>query len=242
VLRSFAGGRLFGTSVGSSRPWVLALHGWRRTHRDFDQALVGIDAVALDLPGFGATPPPSEVWGSAEYAKAVAPVLDEMALPAVVVGHSFGGTVALHLAAVHPERIRALVLTGVPLDRHLTRRSPPARFRLGRALNRIGVLGEERMEQLRLRYGSLDYRAAEGVMRSVLVRSLAERYDDLIGSLVCPVELVWGELDGAVPLRVAEEVAKRVPGARLTVVEGEGHLVPTSAPAELRDAILRHRP
>lgn len=242
MLRAFAGGRLFGASFGASRPWVLALPGWRRTHEDFIEVLQGTDGVALDLPGFGATPPPPSAWGSADYAAAVAPVLEEMALPAVVVGHSFGGTVALNLAAHSPDRVGALVLTGVPLDRASTRRRPPLGFRVGRALHRAGVVGEKRMERLRFRYGSEDYRAAEGVMRQVLVRSLGERYDDVLARVSCPVELVWGEEDVAAPLGAARAAASRMPLARLTVVPGGGHLLPTTYPAELRHAIERHRP
>ncbi|MDP9388251.1 MAG: alpha/beta hydrolase, partial [Actinomycetota bacterium] len=117
VLKAFAGGRLFGVAHGSGPASVLALHGWGRSAADFDAALAGLDAVALDLPGFGATPPPPQAWGGAEYAAAVAPVLDEMAPPVVVLGHSFGGRVAVHLAASRPPLVAGLVLAGVPLVR-----------------------------------------------------------------------------------------------------------------------------
>jgi len=87
---------------------VLALHGWARSHKDFDATLAPadgatLDAVALDLPGFGARRSP-EVWGAAEYAAFVAGVLDEMAAPVVVLGHSFGGKVAVALAVQRPRR------------------------------------------------------------------------------------------------------------------------------------------
>src|SRR3954452_16103169 len=99
MLTAYDNGRLFGARTGSGAPWVLALHGWQRTHRDFNRVLEGIDALALDLPGFGASPPPAEPWGSAEYAKALLPVLDGFDGPPVVLGHSFGGRVAVHIAA-----------------------------------------------------------------------------------------------------------------------------------------------
>src|SRR5438067_3542048 len=100
MLKAFDDGRLFGAAFGSGPPWVLALHGWRRTQRDWNDVLVGLDAIALDLPGFGATPLPDRPWGSPEYAAAVTPVLErEFDGPAVVIGHSFGGRVATHLAA-----------------------------------------------------------------------------------------------------------------------------------------------
>ena len=241
MLKAFDGGRLFGSVHGVGPPAVLALHGWDRTSADFDAVLDGLDAVALDLPGFGATPPPAEPWGATGYAAAVAPVLGEAAGPVVVLGHSFGGRVAVHLAAAHPDEVAGLVLTGAPLVRlgGGPARRPPLAYRVARAAHRRGLLGEDRMESLRRRYGSADYRAATGVMRDVHVRAVNESYDEVLAGLSCPVELVWGEDDGDVPLAVAEALRDRVPGAVLRTVAGAGHLTPLTAPAELRSAVDR---
>ena len=263
MLKSFDGGRLFGACFGTDQtPWVIALHGWARSHKDWHAVLgakpVGtvpqpsaspagedageLSAVALDLPGFGATPPPPDAWGSADYAAAIAPVLSELQLPAVVVGHSFGGRVAVHLAAAQPDRVRALVLTGVPLLRAPTSRSPALRYRIGRALHARGLIGESRMEALRQRYGSADYRASTGIMRQVLVRTVNESYEEELSALRCPVELVWGDDDTEAPLSMAETAAELLGSTRFTVCAGAGHLVPLSAPEALRQAIERHRP
>lgn len=241
MLQAFANGRLFGASFGSGRPAVLALHGWGRTSADFGAVLVGLEAIALDLPGFGATPPPDEPWGAAEYAAAVEPVLAELATPAVVVGHSFGGRVAVHLAAAHPDRVGGLVLAGVPLVRRpdASPRRPALPFRVGRALHRRRLLPDARMEALRQRYGSADYRAATGVMRAVHVRAVNETYDEVLPRVACPVELVWGEDDEDVPVAVAEAAARLLPRATLHTLPGTGHHTPLVAPAALREAIAR---
>jgi len=245
MLTSFAGSGLFGELYGTDRPWVLALHGWRRDHRDFGAVLgsPGIDAIALDLPGFGSTPAPEQAWGSDDYATAVAAVLEEMTERVVVVGHSFGGRVAVCLAASRPERIAGLVLSGAPLYRPAgPRPKPRLRFKIARALAAHGMVGEDRLEALRRRYGSSDYRAASGVMRDVLVRTLAEDYESTIGQLTCPVELVWGDDDTAAPLSVARRLEAELPNAHLVVCPGAGHLTPLSVPGELRDAIMRLKP
>ncbi|HUR23382.1 MAG TPA: alpha/beta hydrolase [Acidimicrobiales bacterium] len=251
MLSAFASGRFFGTVHGSGRASVLALHGWGRTGGDFDAVLQDLDAVALDLPGFGATPAPPEPWGAAGYAEAVAPVLDELVSPVVVVGHSFGGRVAVHLAEVRPEGVAALVLTGVPLVRppaaSSSARRPHLSYRFARTLNRRGLLPDARMEALRRRHGSPDYRAATGVMRDVLVRVVNESYEGQLDAISCPVELVWGEDDNEVPVAVAEAAVARLRKSAgvgtgrvsLTIVPGAGHFTPRGAPGELRDAIVR---
>jgi pimeloyl-ACP methyl ester carboxylesterase len=248
VLKSFAGGQLFGGLWGPGVPTVLALHGWQRTHHDFAAALDpgrhggGPSVAALDLFGFGATPPPPEVWGSAEYAMRLMPLFEEpgtLAERVVLVGHSFGGRVAVHLATLVPDRIERVVLTAVPLlDRQGRRSRPVVAYRLARRLHRMGVVGEARMEVLRNRYGSPDYRAAQGVMRGVFVRVLDERYVDQMAAIQCPVDLLWGEADTDVPLEVAERAQKIFPSARLQTLPGIGHLTPTEAPAQLRAVVL----
>src|ERR1700690_1836677 len=110
VLRSLAGGTLYGETWGEGAPAVLSLHGWGRTHADFAPSLGPsapggpLSTLAPDLPGFGATPAPPETWGSPQYAQAMARLLDDVSAsgPApglVVVGHSLGGRIAVHLAA-----------------------------------------------------------------------------------------------------------------------------------------------
>jgi len=244
MLRSLAGGALFGEVWGEGPPRVVALHGWRRTHADFAGVLGpeapggAIAAVAPDLPGFGATPPPPEPWGSSEYAALVARLVEDG--PVVVLGHSFGGRVAVSLATARPELVRGLVLTGAPVARRPGgRRRPPAAYRLVRTFRRLGLVSEQRLERARQRYGSADYRASEGVVRQVLVRLLAEDYEPALAELRCPVELVWGDDDAEAPLAVAERVRRLVPAARLTVCPGAGHLTPLRAPAQLRAAVDR---
>ncbi|MDQ6910276.1 MAG: alpha/beta fold hydrolase [Actinomycetota bacterium] len=217
---------------------MLALHGWGRDHRDWSGALSGLDALVLDLPGFGASPPPPEPWGSAEYASALAPILDELVAPAVVVGHSFGGRVAMQLAARAPERVGALVLSGVPLARRRGGGRPRLGFRAVRALHRAGVVGDERMESARQKYGSDDYRRAEGVMRSVLVKAVAEDYDEVLAAVECPVELVWGVDDTAAPVAGARAAATRLRRANLTELTGD-HFACFAQPDELRAAVER---
>ncbi len=256
VLKSFAGGALFGEGWGAGVPTVLALHGWQRTHLDFAPVLEAtttaraagpasdgpLAAVALDLAGFGATPPPPEAWGSEAYAHHLLPLFEEPGVLAdriVLVGHSFGGRVAVHLAPLVPDRIERVVLTAVPLlDREGRPSRPATGYRVARALHRLGLVGDERMEGLRQKYGSPDYRAAQGVMRAVFVRLLAEQYADQMAAIDCPVDLVWGDADTEVPLEVAVRALPLFPSARLVTLPGVGHLTPTEAPRALAEVIV----
>jgi pimeloyl-ACP methyl ester carboxylesterase len=258
ALSTFAGGRLWGARYGTGGPWVLALHGWGRDHHDFDQVLDGFDAIALDLPGHGVAPEPPEPWSTLEYADWVAPALDELASgPVVVVGHSFGGRVAVHLAAEveattgREGRTGALVLSSAPLapppGKHAGR--APFAYRAGQALHKVGLVSDERMEQLRRKHGSDDYRNASPTMRGVLVKAVRETANATYmrplqawASEGKPVELVWGETDRDASLAGVKPFVEGLASVRVTVVPGAGHLIGQALASELRAALLRHRP
>ena len=93
------------------------------------------------------------------------------------------------------------------------------------------------MEALRQKYGSPDYRAAEGVVRAVFVKLLAESYGEQMAAISCPVDLVWGDADTDVPVEVAERARPLFASARLVTLPGVGHLTPTEAPGELAEVI-----
>ena len=186
MLRAFADGTLFGEQFGNGAPWLLALHGWGRSHADFVPMLAGsidavrqssetpIDAIALDLPGFGATPPPPEAWGTANFAKVLIPLLDEMNTQVVVIGHSFGGLVATQLAGTQvPGSDRRTGAHGRAVA--LLERGTPFRVSLGYRVVRFGsksrsVLGAAPRRMLDKSTGLPIIEQLPGVMRDILVR------------------------------------------------------------------------
>jgi pimeloyl-ACP methyl ester carboxylesterase len=247
VLQAFLDGAVFGTSSGTGPPRAVLLHGWRRSHEDFvglaaSLASSGVATLAIDLPGFGATPAPAVPSGARGYAAQLAPLVAELAAPTgplVLVGHSFGGRVAVCIAAARPDVVAGLVLSGVPLVRsEMPSSRPSRRYRAIRLAARTGLVPPSRLEAARRRYGSADYRAATGVVRDVLVATVAETYEQELTALRCPVALVWGAEDTTAPVRVACAAQACCPQASLELLEGVGHLVPTEAPERLADAVV----
>jgi pimeloyl-ACP methyl ester carboxylesterase len=244
VLRAYGDGNLFGEPYGDGPPHVVWLHGWGRRSQDFqaaasELAASGFASVALDLPGFGSSPPPVRTGGARLYADLLAGPIAQMSdAPLVLVGHSFGGRVATVLAAQHPELVRAVVLTGTPLLRRSSASTSPWRYRLIRWLRVRGLVGEARLEAARQRFGSADYRAAAGVMRDVLVATVNESYEAELADVTVPVTMVWGEWDRDVPVDVARRARELLHStSSLRVVAGVGHLLPTEAPHELVDSV-----
>jgi pimeloyl-ACP methyl ester carboxylesterase len=240
LLQTFCEGRLFAERYGTASVEVVGLHGWARTRADLAGPLAGLNALAFDLPGFGASPDPPVAWGARAYAALLAEALVGLDRPQVVLGHSFGGKVAISLAASWPELVSGLVLTGVPMLRKKSASASPAwSYRVARWGSRHGFVSESQMERLRHRYGSSDYRNANGIMRSVLVRVVNESYEEDLARITCPVELVWGANDTAAPVEVAKEACALFRNAKLEVIPDGGHMTPLSSPDVLRQPVQR---
>lgn len=225
---------LQGGQGGQKQP-ILFLHGWGSDSNvlwPLASALVEADfqVFALDLPGFGETAPPNEAWSVGDYAEFVTEFLNRQELTRLhLVGHSFGGSVAMVLAATQPERFCKLaLLSGAGI-----RRPPawPVRWRIQvirsarGVLQRLGMMNSAQWlsEWSAARFGSADYRAARGVMRATLVRVLAEDLAETAANIQSPTLLLWGERDEATPQWQGELLARTIPDAGLHVFPGAGH-------------------
>ncbi|MDZ7677671.1 MAG: alpha/beta hydrolase [Acidimicrobiales bacterium] len=239
TLRTHLGGSLFAEHLTGRPPTVLAMHGWGRNRSDLLGALEGREVISLDLPGFGASPVPPDPWGATRYADLVAEMLREQDTgPVLVLGHSFGGRVAVHLAADHPDLVSGAVLVGTPLWRSTSPSKGPLAYRVVRRLRRMRLVPEPVLDSMRRRHGSADYRTASGVMRDVLVTVVNEDYREQLAAITCPIGFCWGADDTAAPAALATEAAGIVANCvTLDVVDGAGHDVHRSHPHRLTAVI-----
>lgn len=226
---------------------VVYLHGWGRSKSDalpLIEKLPPETAVFVpDLPGFGDTDPPSGPWGASEYAESLRDALEEFVTRhelcyTVLVGHSFGGKIALVLGAQGSvPSVVGVVLVGAPILRPGRGPSPSVSYRMWRFLYGLKVVSAERFERVRDSHGSVDYRSASGVMREVFVRVVNEEHPKEMEKIVIPVEMVVGSADTAAPPERALAAAGLNPLAHLTVLEGIGHMIPLTQPQAIVDAV-----
>ena len=104
------------------KPLLLILPGWggtKKTWQAFSEKASGFfDVQVLELPCFGDEPCPSTVWGIAEYAEFVKSKIQKISgKELIILGHSFGGQVAVSLVAEHENVCRKLILSGAAIIR-----------------------------------------------------------------------------------------------------------------------------
>ncbi len=217
------------TEAGAGLP-VLCLHGLFGTSEHWETTLEdlapGCRAMALTLPIFETPPDDLSVTGLRAYVEAF---LDaERVPPAVLVGNSLGGHVALDLALHAPERVRALVLSGSSglLEKSFTRgvpRRPSADFvreKMTEVFHDPAMVTTERVEAVRDIVNRRSY-----ALRALQVSRSARRYnlEDRLGEIRCPTLLVWGTEDRITPRSAAIRFLEGIPFATLRLVPECGH-------------------
>ena len=244
----------------------MLLHGQPGSPADWQQVAgllpAQLHAVAADRPGYGSSRLPA--GGFAANARAVLDDLDSRGITrAVLVGHSYGGGVALSAASLAPGRVAAVVLLAsvgpgcvTGWDRLLAapgagqlcaqvawRLTPwMARARLARIARRRGrPLRSGRACQL-ASLGPCGPRTPPA-WRTFLTeqRALLRELDELehaIASVRAPVLVLADPKDTVVPFETARRLARALPDARLQLVEGAGHHLPRRAPEAVADAIV----
>jgi pimeloyl-ACP methyl ester carboxylesterase len=218
------------TILGEGMPLVM-LHGWG-THIQLmlplAQRLAGYRIYILDLPGFGQSQNPPAAWSVSDYANFVLEYLDHHALEKVhLFSHSFGGRIALVLGAEHPERILKMALAdsaGVRPKSQGQLRLKTYRFALN-TLKQIGMSAQANQLQdwYSERYGSADYKAAQGVMRETFVKVVNEDLLPYAARIQASTLLLWGDQDEDTPLWQGQLLEKTIPDAGLVVFEDAGH-------------------
>ena len=196
---------------------IVYLHGWGRSRRDFAAVASQRPGMSPDLPGFGSSVQPPEAMGSSGYATVVLEAITEWTGSdrVLLVGHSFGGRVALQIAATAPHSVSGLIIAGTPLFRNHTSRKPPLWYRTIRKLNKLGLASDGRLDSARKKYGSADYLAATGVMREIFVKVVNESYETELAEVRCPTAFAWGRSDTAAPIEDARRAHKIVNGSIL---------------------------
>lgn len=264
------GGRVYvmdrGPADGALPPLVL-LHGLLVTHHAFREVMMPLcqerRVIALDLPGCGESdrPRPDEADGYSLswLAGRVHEVMISLGVERCdLVAHSFGGAVAVQLAASVPALVRRLVLVDavvftmeLPLEgkmallprlgpylfKQLYRRADLRRY-LGRVFSTPELLDERAVDVYWDRLGRDGGREAAYAM--LLQMTKLDLLRDRIAQVKAPTLVVWGDRDSLMPLETAEQLVGLLAESELRVVEGCGHAVTEERPDALVELLREY--
>jgi pimeloyl-ACP methyl ester carboxylesterase len=248
--------------AGSGAP-VLALHGSASSGAMW-RSLVGylggrFRVLTPDLPGYGASGIPDAPGPLEAELAAVAALVEHAGQPVHLVGHAFGGAVALEAARRMPGRVRTLTVIE-PTAFQLLDRSHAGDRSLAQEIDSLAELAraehawDEPEGAMRRLVDYFNGRGAwarsSGGLRAFLLGCLPRTLHNLAAiralprqdyaGVACPTLAVMG-LDSPVPsLRVTELLGRVIPGAELRLIPDAGHMVPLTDPHLLDPMIAQH--
>ncbi len=231
--------------------WLENIPHFSRSHR----------VVALDLPGFGASPMPKWEISMPAYGRMLAEFCEKLGLDqeTTVVGNSMGGFIATELVIEHPDRFSRLVLVSAAGITFARMRHEPAAVLSGLTqLARPAMvgLGRQAVSRPRLRQISLQgvvHRPAR--LRPEILLELArgglapDGFGDAVVSMAgydareplakieIPTLIVWGYNDRIVPVRAAFSYRRRIPNSRLEIFDRTGHVPMLERPSRFNRVV-----
>lgn len=222
-----------------SKPTLVILPGWggtRQTWADFIALAEPDFAVhCVELPCFGAEPEPPAVWGVEEYANFVKVKISQIKSKTsvnqrlVILGHSFGGQVAVQLVGTNPGICDTLILSGAAIFRQKKSFKrllfwPIAK--VGKLLFSLPGLRQLASLARRALYkaaDSPDYLATSGIQRQIFQRVTTQDVSALLPRISVPTLVIAGEKDSYVSAASSRRVANAISHSRFVLVPHGRH-------------------
>lgn len=199
---------------------ILLLHGWGQNVEMMKPLGDGFcdryRITIIDFPGFGNSEEPHEAWTIDKYSLMLEEFVKQVGIKKpIVMGHSFGGRVAIRYSARN--NIEKLVLFGSPCIR--IQEELPLKVKVLKKLKTLPGMNKlgEYMKQF---IGSRDYKAASPIMRETLVNVVNEDLSKYAREIEEPTLLIWGENDDEAPVNEARELEKLMMDAALIILPG----------------------
>lgn len=217
---------------------ILLLHGWGCAIKHFEPIAKALESdyhvTAIDFPAHGESGQPPEPWGVDDFADCVKQLAEALNIaPCDIIAHSFGGRVALWLAANEPKLVNRMVLTGCaglrkPQSEEAKKRGERYQKlkKLYLGLEKVKPLqsfAESSLKALQKKYGSADYNALDDEMKKTFVKVISEDLAPLLPRVQASTLLVWGENDQDTPLWMGQKMEKEIPDVGLVIFENDDH-------------------
>lgn len=162
----------------------------------------------------------------------------------ILIGHSFGGRIAIKYAARHPEKIEKLILTGAAGIKHsltVRQRIFFSGVKIGKVVFSLPVLSRFQ-KYAREVLGEIakekDYYKASPRMKEIMKNILAEDLTPVLEKIKVPTLLVWGKLDRSTPLSDGKLMKEKIKNSELVVVDDANHSLPYQKSKRFAEIVL----
>jgi len=237
--------------IAGQGPAILILHGWGGSSDSWISvqeilAKEGFKVICPDFPGFGKSETPFEPWGVKEYSKFVLNLTKILELQKFfLLGHSFGGRVAIKFSVLYPEKIKSLILcnsAGIKQKWGFREKFIFRLSKLGNAIFTFPPLKRFKNKFRNLFYIFLrhkDYAKVEGTMRKIFKKVLTEDLLKDLPRIKTRTLIIWGEFDKLAPVKYAHTFKEKIENSKLEILLKIGHSPHLEVPEKLAKIIIQ---
>lgn len=226
--------------VGEGRK-ILIIPGWKSLSQTWGEvasllAEKGFSVFVPDLPGFGRSSRPNKAWGLDDYIEFILKFSQELKMGRFsLIGHSFGGQLAIKLAASNPDKIERLILCAPAALRNKKR----IKDRVFKILAKGGKiffslpllkLGKEKMRKILYFLAREQDYLMSGELKETMKKVISEDTREYFSRVKTPTLIIWGEKDKMISVTHAYILKGEIPKASLKIFIGEGHNFPYEKP------------
>lgn len=236
---------------GDGQP-IFILHGWRSSFNSWFKVQKilteqGFKVIVPDFPGFGKSLSPKTAWEVADYVHWLKDFIEEAKIkePFFLLGHSFGGRVAIKFAIKYPEKIKSLILcssAGIKPEKNFKTKTFYHLGRIGDYLFSQWPLKKFKDRARNTFYQVIrqrDYLKVKGTMRETIKKVLAEDLLDYFAQIKTKTLIIWGKTDRMVSVKYAYIMEEKIPNSKLIILPKIGHSPHLEIPEKFTKEILQ---
>lgn len=226
---------------------VLILHGWGSCAKNWSRVKdilenQGLKVYVPDLPGFGENPAPSQPWTIDDYVDWVRNFCEKNNLSQFfLLGHSFGGSVAIKFSLKYPEKIKKMFLVASAGIRRKTIKKEIFK-KIANFLKKFSFLPLYSLLRkifYKVIIRKSDYLYTQDTMKETYLRVINEDLSNHLSQISVKTIIIWGQKDKTTPLKDAYLMKEKIPGANLEIIPNIKHNPQTEAPEILAEKIIQ---
>lgn len=223
---------------------ILILHGWGSSSKNWGRVKEilesrGYKVFIPDLPGFGEAPRPQQPWAIDDYVEWLGKFSEKENISRFfLLGHSFGGAVAVKFSLKYPQKIEKLFLVASSGIRQKTLKK--RLLKTAAALFKKLSLGPFYSLARRAFYKFIvrsDYPYAQGVMKETFLKVISEDISSYFNRISIPTIIIWGEKDNVVPISNGYFMNREIKNSKLVIIPGADHDLERDVPEILSQKI-----
>jgi pimeloyl-ACP methyl ester carboxylesterase len=232
-------------TAGEGRP-LLILHGWGSKKEKWQQAerilsRSNLKVIIPDLPGFGQSSEPLRAWNLDDYCDFVEEFVKSLNMESFyLLGHSFGGALAVKCSLRFPEKVEKMFLVAAACFRGKTLKKD-ALTSVSKALKVFSFIPFYPLFRKAF-YKFIvksDYLGLEGIMRETYLKVINQDLSNDLALVKVPTIIIWGSKDDVTPIKQAYLLNKKINNSELKIIPNAGHDLEWKMPKELSQLIIQ---